>query len=382
MVDGDELDEQGLLFARVVARTVSLRGAGVMRRPCDFSTVGPERAPSPTAELLWSWSRLVADAQALLHEVFEPSLREPGREHLRSATLSSGRPRGAVNWPQTVARSLRAGQAGPPSFACTTAERSVFAPENLLLVMTLDKFLRRGLGTTSKLERSRLLAAGDRELFRRYRLGAERALAAPWIRACRERAVELCRATPRAELELERAVQQRIRGRPSAAPEWARSLLELRRRPQRIPVASSLTQLDRDELWAQLALLEVLILLRRTSRARQTDASFSCPSGLVFRRLDEAPVWVITTPNQPPIGVLRPRHTSWEQVRRDALYWSWTATLADADIDRWLIIHRADTHERERERGRGDIQLHYWRLRGKDQVGDVLTRKLGLWLPS
>jgi hypothetical protein len=375
--------QRQLLFARVIARLVSLRHAGVLHRACDVAVVG--RPHAPLAAMLWDWARLLDDAQRLITEVFGPSLREPGRLHQRNATEQRGRPSGAVHWPHTTRLAMHGGHVGPPRFVCTTAERSLLAPENLLLIWTLDEFLSHALTITARVEASALLGADDRELFRRFRHDVRQALIAPWVSACRETIHELRRAGARAEAELELAVQERVRGRPSAAPDWARSLLELRRAPLQIPEDAALAEIDDEQLWLRLAYLEMLALLRARTRVRQGSSNpdaFACPSGVAFEPLEQVPASVIAGPKHATIGLLRTTEPDWRLVRRDAADSCFETRHADLDIDRWLIIHRAAqspiTHTYERH----GIELFYWHLDANAGPPPELLHTLTRWLPS
>ncbi|MCA9699243.1 MAG: hypothetical protein KC431_17090 [Myxococcales bacterium] len=373
------VEEVELLAARVVSRLVTLRAAGALQRACDFAEATPGEV-GETARLLWDWSRTLGDAQALIREVFEPALREPGRRHQRRTQLVSGRPRGATSWPRTVQQSLQRPPSGTPRFVCTVGERSVIAPENLLLIASLEDALIRGAQVSARLEHSALLAADDRELYRRHRQAARRALATPWVQHCREALRTLDRGDAGFERTLEAEVRERLRGRPCAAPAWARRLLELRRAPLRVPDLASLRALEGEPLWQILAGLEVLALLRRRAPLRQQDDGFADHHGLRFGPLAGTPTWVVAGSGRPSMALLRPRARGWQEVRREALYWSWTAALDDAEIDRWLILHRAEDGPGFFRRERRGIELLYWRLDVAQGPSDLLTERIDDWL--
>lgn len=380
MADPD--DQRALLFARVIARLVSLRHTGVLHSACDVALPKQPHSVHSLAAMLWSWAELIGNAQRLITEVFGPSLREPGRLYQRNATEQRGRPRGAVHWSRTTQLAVQTGHAGPLRFVCSTSERSLLAPENQLLIWTLDEFLSRGLATTARVEASAMLGAADRELFRRFRQDVRRALVAPWVTACREAIHERRRGGPRAEHELELEVLERVRGRPSAAPEWARALLDLRRAPLQIPEDAALAEIADEQLWLRLAYLDLLALLRAHSRLRQGSDSdtFACPSGMVLQPLERTPESVIAGPKHPTIGILRSTEPDWETVRREAAHSCFERQYADVYIDRWLIIHRADGSPRTHPYQRPGIELFYWHLDAKAGPPRDLVNTLNRWL--
>jgi hypothetical protein len=351
------------LRAGVLARLVWLRHADVLDRPCELDTSPRPRGESSPATLLWDWSRLISDVLQLLDKVLKPASREPGRLHQRRVEIERGRPRGAVHWPRTALLGLRSSGL---RYVCSLAERSRLAPENLLLVWTLDELLARGLLVGAD-ERAHALL-GELRLDPLHRLRAHlRAFAStPEFAAWREAVRELQRAGPSAALGLEQAVRERVRGHPSAAPSWARALLELRRHPAAVPSRSAIASIDAGTLWQQLAALELVCALRRRGVLHQIDQGFADPRGLALRPIPDTPAWLLAAPGREPVGVLWPESEDWEQVRMHALYWSWTARVGSVDIDRWVIFHRCGPALMRR---RGPIELRYRDLQSEQQLG-------------
>ncbi|HLT36256.1 MAG TPA: hypothetical protein VK034_08220 [Enhygromyxa sp.] len=363
-----------LLFAEVIARLVWLREADVLHGPCELSASDQPRELASPAALLWSWSRLISDTQQLLGRVLEPATREPGRMHQRSVSIERGRPRGAVHWPRTVQLGLRSVDSRGLRHVCSLASRSLLAPENLLLVLTLEQFVARGLLVGGHAQAAKTLGNARLDPLQRLRSQLRGIEGTPEFSAWREAARELKRSGLAAELALEQAVRERVQGRPSAAPEWARALLELRRQPAAIPSRSAIASIDDGTLWQQLAALELLCALRRRGVIRQADQGFVGARGLMLRPILDTPAWVMTAPGREPVGVLWLESEDWEQVRMHALYWSWTARHEDADIDRWVCFHR--TGQPTLVRRRGPIELSYCDLQAGRGLGGQLDPAL------
>lgn len=369
------VDPNEQLRAAVIARLVWLRHANVLHGPCELNPSKRPRGLASPATLLWSWSRLLSDVQQLLTQVLEPATREPGRVHQRNVEIERGRPRGAVHWPRTTLLGMRSIDAHGIRFVCSSAERNLLAPENLLLVWTLDDFLARGLlFHANDLARTTL---GDARLDPLHRLRAHlRSVeGTPEFSAWREAVRARRRAGPGVEIELERAVRERVRGRPSAAPSWARALLELRRNPAALPSRAALASIDEGTLWQQLAALELVCVLRRRGSLAQCEHGFVGAHGLAMRAIAGTPAWVITAPDRAPIGVLWPACDDWEDVRRDARHWSWSRE-GDGYIDRWMVLNRSGRSAIE---SRPPIELRYCDLQAEHPLGADLI-SLHDWL--
>lgn len=341
----DDLDAatHELLVSRVVARLVALRHAGVLEH-ANAATLVHHREPDARAlaRLLWDWALVLEGTQRLILDVFGPARAEPGRLHRRLPSESHGRPRGAVDWPRTSRRAAQRGQPSPLEFCCTIAERSVLAPENLLLVWTLDDALAHALGSFERVEHGALLAADDRVLMRRFRSEAALALHMPWARRCRAALAPLRARGRRAERELEEAVDERVHGRPSAAPSWARTLLDLRRTRMRIPSEGQLRTLDAELVWTQLAWLELVALLRGAMRLRHEPGSERLVDarGCVLEPIVGTQAWVLAA-EHPLLAWSSTLARDWLDVRRDAALACLELRHHEREIDRWLIFHRA-----------------------------------------
>ncbi len=352
------------LRAGVIARLAWLRQAQVLHGPCELHPLDqPRGLPSPAA-LLWDWSRLISDVQRLLDAVLEPALREPGRLHQRRAAIERGRPRGAVHWPRTAALALRSVDAGGLRFVCSAAARSLLAPENLLLVWTLDELLEAGLLLSA--EAGPLLGRASDDPARRLRAHLRAVEGSPEFTSWREAARALRRSGTAALRGLEQAVRERLRGRPSAAPDWARTLLELRTQPAAVPSRSAIASIDAGTLWQQFAALELLCGLRRAGALRQVDDGFVGARGLRLRGLAGTPAWVLAAPEREPVGVLWPLSEDWREVQMQALYCCFNARHETAQIDRWLILHRSGEAGVVR---RHAIELRYVDVRSERELG-------------
>lgn len=366
------------LRAAVIARLVWLRHADVLDGPCEINPGPRPPGQASPAALLWDWSRLISDVLQLLTEVLRPSMREPGRLHQRRVELERGRPRGAVHWPRTALLGLRGVDARGLRYVCSLAERSRLAPENLLLVWTLDELVARGLLVGAHEQARSVLGELRLDPLHRLRAHIRAVEGTPEFATWRDAVRELRSAGPTAVLGLERAVRERVQGRPSAAPSWARALLELRRQPAAMPSRSALASIDAGTLWQQLAALELLCVLRSRAGLRQQAQGFVGARGIALRPISATPAWVLERRGMEPIGVLWPIDEDWEDVRRHALYWSWTARLGERDIDRWLILHRSG--QAPLVRRRGPIELWYCDLRAEHRIGGELDSGLLEWL--
>ncbi len=359
------MPELARLRAGVIARLAWLRQADVLYGPCELHRSDqPRDLPSPAA-LLWEWSRLISDVQTLLDEVLVPALREPGRLHQRRITVERGRPRGAVNWPRTAALGLHSLDASGLPFVCSAAQRSLLAPENLLLVWTVDELLTRGLVVGADAESH--LGRASFDPLQRLRAYLRHVEGSPEFSSWREAVRELRRSEDVAVRGLEQAVRERVRGRPSAAPDWARTLLELRRWPATVPSPSTIASIDAGTLWQQFAALELLCGLRRAGALRQVEGGFFGARGLRLRAVANSPAWVLAVPGREPVGVLWPLSEDWREVQMQALYWCFTAQHDAAELDRWLILHRSGQADHVRQRGA--IQLRYIDVRSERELG-------------
>lgn len=382
MADVDEGMTRELLASRVIARLVALRHAGALAHADAAILVHRLDADARTlATMLWDWALAIDATQRLILDVFAPARDEPGRLHRRVASESHGRPRGTVHWPRTSQLALARGQSCPLEFHCTVAERSVLAPENLLLVWTLDDALAHTLASFDRVESSALLAADDRLLVRRFRSEAELALRMPWARHCRAALAPLRARGRRAERELERAVDERVRGRPSAAPEWARSLLDLRRMRTRVLGNAHLRELDVALLWTQLAWLELVASLRGTLRLRYVHASkqLADACGHVLEPIPGSTSWVLAG-QHPLLGWSSTCTPDWQQVRCEAALACLELRHREREIDRWLVFHHArDSPEIDVVR-HGSIELVLCRLDPMQASPPALAETLAGWL--
>jgi hypothetical protein len=363
-------------------RFVNLRLAGVLRGACDLTSRGVQSAGD--VELIWDWSRTLSDIHRFVSDILEPALAEPGRRHQRHAR-ELARPRGAVNWPKTARDSIAAARPGAPRFSCSTTERSLLAPENLLLAATIARISRRSVAVGQGFGEGSLVYPSDYELLRKSLRHVRQALGVPWLAACAEHQRVTGGLDDAGRRELRRQLDARVRGRPCAAPDWARALLEFDSSPSRVPTCKALAELDQAFLWQQLAGLEILSLLCTKVPLRQLGGDFdgfASVGGLLFTRAEKAPAWIVQKHGRPLFGTLCSRATSWRDVRRDALECRWTPDNPLLEVARWLIFHRATDQLREENDPRGLTQFYYCRLEPGRPVSGDFRQKLYEWLET
>ena len=279
-----------LMLARIVARLVELELAGVLHRPASFASITPQG--SRGARLLWDWARVLDRSHRLVEEVLRPALRQPGREHRRRVVHTKGRPRGKVRWPATSQRQLRGLERALP-FVCTRAERSLLAPENLLLALTLDEHGARLARLVPLLERERGYPPARLALQALARTQTRASQVPTWLTACRAQLRQHER--PGLAAELEQLTRARAAGRPCAAPAWAKRLVELRQRHAPLPDPAALERLAPLALWRELCGLELLTQLRAHTALRQgSGQGFVSSSGAHYGPLAGTPAWVFS----------------------------------------------------------------------------------------
>ena len=52
-------------------------------------------------------------------------------------------------------------------------------------------------------------------------------------------------------------------------------------------------------------------------------------------------------------------HTSWAAVQREALYWSWNPPACHRELDRWIVLHRAQDGPADLTRTRAPLSMRY-----------------------
>lgn len=354
------------LAAQIVLTLVSLRVGGVVRGPCSL-TAGRAQDDA-LADGLWQWARLLGDVHALIDDCLVPALREPGRLHRRRIVEVGGRPRGAVRWPQTVRRNLSGPRPGGPRFVCSHGERSMLAPENLLLLSTLDGLEHGAQGVRALFDSRALLNASQRRHLGSRRARVLEAMREPWVAACRERVREVSRSGT--HLGWERALEGEVRGRtslrPQAAPDWARRLLELRSvrgrggvlRPEAF--AGAYTHVDEARLWSELAHLVLLELLagsmgleQEASAAGERPLGFRARAGADYRKSADEQAWLV---GGLKVGTLVNHGRDWGEVRRAARLALW-----DYPASRWIIVHRCEGAPAFALDRKDSVEMLYWR---------------------
>lgn len=365
-------DDTRDLLGGIAVRLTTLHASGALVMEPDLGPLGLSSDATEAVRQMARWSRSLDSLRRLARDVVPAAIREPGRRFERLTELHRGSPRRTIHWPKTLARRIGRENEAEPEFVCRRATRSMGAPENTLLALTLEnaielvKQLRASGDSLGFTDYGRVLRGLDET----FRSGLE----APTIRASTARPNRGPGTNP---VDLETAVADRL-GYPPAAPRWAHELLGIRRSRGWVPRRMSKVDLPRDDLWLISALLDAVSLVREFLPVRQRA---NAPSEFEHRDvrlepLETRPGFALRRNRERTLALALPAARSWRDVRTEAAH----ATVFDAPrgepIDSWLFLHRAEDSPEFETVHRGGLALDFIRLQENSEIPENALERI------
>lgn len=327
--------------ARIAGRLAELHGAKALVGPLPLTRVGVPPSLDERFRRLVRVCISLGRARQLVDSVIPAALKEPGRLFARQVEHYSGSPRGAIDWPKTVALRRGRERQAELEFICRSSHRHLLAPENILLVLCVDEVTRSSTSGGAALEVQGFWGRDGKSAVARLQKEAHALLNSPAFRECRQAARDVSSSGEIAILRLEGAVAARVGGRPSAAPDWAKSLLSIRRDLRWLPRRVQEPDLPISSLWLLLAHLEMLSALRAILPVRQMSEQpncFSCGA----QRLTPAtgtPDWVLLKADRAVAGVSIQTLQGRDSVRLAAFERLFCYEFENQVVNRWLVLH-------------------------------------------
>lgn len=365
-------------LARIAARWTTLFASGVLQREVRVEGIIGDQLGALYRGLL-SWSRHVEAARRLFEEVVPAATQHPGRLFHRYLSVDRGCVRGGVHWPKTIQRRLGREETASLEFVSRGSERSLFAPENILLVATIEEVADDIVQSLDWISRLELASTDDARLLRTYQEAATKVFSDTALG--RVRARHALRLAPAAIAKLEHAVRDRTRAVPPAAPNWSGPLLELRRRRATVPRRFVGARFDESVLWVAMATLDAIALIRSRWPVRQVSNG---PSGR-FRspRGSMEPIdggWLLLNEPHVRVGLFLDSRREFSLVRSEAVARIWNQQGVVHGVDRWLILHRATQEIGPKIEVRGQLQLAFASLNATESPVKDLETLLNAWL--
>jgi hypothetical protein len=351
------------MIARVAAHFCSLRAGGVMSGGASAASALAGNMPEAVFKDLVNISRFLHAVHRLRTEVLPSAEREPGRLYARAHRLERHSPRGAVNWARTIRHRLGRESIAGTQHVCRVAERTLLAPENVLLLSTIITTLGLGRTAVARLRESGVLQAHDCRAFGMLERHCEALRCSPFYRSAWEDACALSGHRSDRLLELEAAVDERTRFQPPAAPRWALQLLRLREDICDVPNEITGRGIELDALWLTLAKLEAIACVKRAAPIRWMGPEFIAGwHDVRLEAREREGYWLLRRGDDPVACITWSSAASWREVRAQAVMAAWEARYADKAVDNWIVIHRCTEIPPEQSEARRDVTLHFSRV--------------------
>lgn len=371
-MNGADVERQALI-TRVTARFSSLRAAGVLSDGAPLSAIGLSRHTEPFLDTLARLARLLNAIRRLTNDVLPAAPRQPGRLFLRTHHVERQSIRGTINWPRTIRH--RAGRESMTSteFVCSMSRRSLVAPENILLVLTLNALLDRGRACVLRMRRLGVLEPRDRDTLSQFERRCREILDSPHYQPAREEVARLGRLDAQGHRALLSEVATRARLSPAAAPDWARSLLSASRDVCEIPSDVAAPHLESSDLWDAFARLETISALNAVVPVRMLRGIPGVASRDVrlFPSSDQL-TWTLKRKDTSVAAVRFLIDPDWNSVRAKALLLMWDFRHEGSGIDNWMILHRSTDAVEDLVEARGALQLSFSRIRAESLTSESL----------
>lgn len=364
-------------LARIGNRLTALHAAGVLRRrPSARALPGAGKRESFVEQLI-GWVQLLRAARVLTREVLPAARRDPGRLFERYTETGKRPPRGVVHWPRTIVRRLSTGS--ELEFVTRASRRVRAAPENLLLVITLDEFLSSHGKAFERLNLAGVLGQDDARLIRQYSREAQLGLETQPFSMCRAQA-RLAAAGPESIARIEGEVRRRASSSPPAAPIWARELLSVRRMSAWAPAAAASGRLSEVDLWSIMAEFDTIAAVRRHAPIREEQPGGSLVADSIsLDRLSSTKGFVLRNRGHNLGAIALDADPKWETVESSAIHNAWRVAHRRHPVDRWLVLHRCERSRTLESQSRGGIQIWFQRV-GIEYPEPQRPSLIGSWL--